>query len=544
MRRIFIIVFFLSCLANNIFSQQMPTLDRAGIKREQDRRNKAKQAKSPQKNTQKGIAKIERPHAHSKKNVVKKRNNSAHPINSLNTALSVSTTSFNATSEETNRYITVYSDIDWYIDKKPSSWVHAYKRGSDLYVSIDKNNASQSRSDCFSICNGYETCNINISQSGKTVTYLNVSSSNMSFSNSGGTQTINVESNRDWYIGVKPSSWVRATKSGNNLYVSVDKNNSTQSRSDYFTINNGDKTCSVRISQTGESPYLNVSTSNISFSSSGGTRTIYVESNCDWKIAVTTAYWGSLSISGNAITLNVKQNNSSSQRTDFFIIKAGGLERKVGITQSASASSYNYSNSSYSNNRSNTTYNYNKSSYSYKSHKSSGPLFSFGIDGDLETNLGSESGSQMYFSVGLLARFGQPKHTLNFITGVRYRWFGDMPSFDNFYDNGNFEWQYFGGIMAIPANFRINVIHIGERSAVYIGVSTEFGVYIADEEYEKSMEKNYMSFSPLLGYSSRHFDISAYWKRYQKGPFVDGVSRYKPEFDSSSMIGLKLGFYF
>lgn len=534
MRRFFIIVFFLSCLVNNMFSQQRPTLNRESIKKEQNRRNKAKQ-KVPPKNAQKGIAKAAKPHAQRKKNVEKKRNNSAHLDNSLNTALSVSTTSISATSEGTSRYITVYGNSDWYIDGNYSNWIHTSKSDDNLYVYIDTNNSPQSRSGYLTIRNGNETCNINISQSGRKTSNLNVSTSYLKFSNSGGTQTINVESNSDWYIDVKPYSWVRASKNGNNLYVTVDKNNSFDARTDYFTINNGYKSVNIGISQSGKSAYLNVSASDVSFSSDGGTRTIYVDANCDWAINVPTASWGSLSKTGNSITIKINPNNSYSQRTDYFTIKGGGIQRRINITQTASYSSYNNSNSYYSNNSSNTFY---KSSYTR--HKSSGPFLSFGIDGDIETNLGSESGTQTYFSVGLLTRLGQPKHTLNFITGLRFRWFRVMPS----YGNSDSEYKYFGRLVGIPADFRINIAHIGDNGAVYIGAGAEFGVYIADEEYENSMEENYFSFSPILGYANRHFDISAYWKRYQSGPFVNDISRYNTEFDSSSMIGLKIGFYF
>ena len=294
----------------------------------------------------------------------------------------------------------------------------------------------------------------------------------------------------------------------------------------------------IGISQSGKTAYINVSASDVSFSSDGGTRTIYVDANCDWAINVPTASWGSLSKTGNSITVKINPNNSSSQRTDYFTIKGGGIQRRINITQTASYSSYNYSNSNYSNENKNIWDSDYKPSYSYSRSKTSESFFSFGIVGDIETNLGSESGSQTYFSVGLLTRLGKPKHTLNFITGLRFRWFRVMPSY------GNSEYKYYGRLVGIPADFRINIAHIGDNGAVYIGAGAEFGVYIADEEYENSMEENYFSFSPLLGYANRHFDISAYWKRYQSGPFVNDISRYNTEFDSSSMIGLKIGFYF
>ena len=402
MRRFFIIVFFLSCLVNNMFSQQRPTLNRESIKKEQNRRNKAKQAKVPKGNVQKNVAVVGRTYTHNKKNVVKKRNESAHYDNSQNIALTVSTTSVNATSEATSRYITVYGNSDWYIDGNYSNWIHASKSDDNLYVYIDANNSTQSRSDYIIIRSGNKTCNINISQSGIKSANLNVSSSYLNFSNNGGTQTINIESNYDWNIDIPHLSWLHTNKSGNQLYVSVDKNNSTQSRSDYFSISNGYKSVNISISQTGKPAYINVSASDVSFSSDGGTRTIHVDANCDWNINVPIASWGSLSTTGNSITIKIKPNNSSSQRTDYFTIKGGGIQKRVNITQTASYSSYNYSNSNYSNENKNIWDSDYKPSYSYYSNKSSESLFSIGVDGDFETNLGSKSGYQMFYSVGLL----------------------------------------------------------------------------------------------------------------------------------------------
>ena len=544
MRRFFIIVFFLSCLVNNMFSQQRPTLNRESIKKEQYKRNKAKQTKAQKGNVQKKVAEVGRTYTQSKKNVVKKRSESAHYDNSLNTALTVSTTSVSATSEATSRYITVYGNSDWYIDGNYSNWIHASKSDDNLYVYIDANNSTQSRSDYIIIRSGNKTCNINISQSGIKSANLNVSSSYLNFSNNGGTQTINIESNYDWNIDIPHLSWLHTNKSGNQLYVSVDKNNSTQSRSDYFSISNGYKSVNISISQTGKPAYINVSASDVSFSSDGGTRTIHVDANCDWNINVPIASWGSLSTTGNSITIKIKPNNSSSQRTDYFTIKGGGIQKRVNITQTASYSSYNYSNSNYSKENKNIWDSDYKPSYSYYSNKSSESLFSIGVDGDFETNLGSKSGYQMFYSVGLLIRLGQPKHTFNFITGVRYRWYRVMPSYDSYYDDGSDDWQYFGGAMGIPTNFRFNIAHFGENAAMFIGLGAEFGVYLADEKHKNSMEKNYMSFSPQFGFTSRHFDISAYWRRYQKGIFVDAIKRYSSEFDSSNMIGLQMGFYF
>ena len=530
MRRIFIIVFFLSFMTNNMFSQQRPTLNREGIKKEINRRNKAKQAKASKENGQKDVAETKTKKTQNKGNVVKRKNTSAHLANSKRTPLSVSTTSLSVASEGASRYITVYGNSDWYIDEIPS-WIYVSKSDNQLYVSVDKNNSTQSRSDYFTIRNGSETCIINISQSGAS-TKLNVSSSYVSFSSSGGSRTISVESDSYWYIDVEHAGWVHTNKSGNQLSISVDSNNSAQSRSDYFTINNGHKTCKINISQSGRSAYLNVSVSYISFSSSGGTRTIYVDSNCDWVISVATDAWSSMSRTEKSITLNVKANYSLDKRTDYFVIKGGGLERRVNITQAASYSSYNYSNSNHSNENKNIWDSDYKPSYSYNSNNSSESLFSIGIDGDIETDLGSDYGYKLFYSIGLLARLWKPKHTINFITGVKYRWYWDIPS------NYGSKWRYYGGIIGVPANFRFNIVHFGDNdnAAMFIGLGAELGVYIADEKYKNCLEKNYTSLSLQFGFTSRHFDVLNYWRRYQKGPFA-GTSDY-------DVIGLQIGLYF
>lgn len=81
---------------------------------------------------------------------------------------------------------------------------------------------------------------------------------------------------------------------------------------------------------------LNVSPSNLSFGSSGGTRTITVSSNRDWSISVNTASWGHLTRNGNTLTLTVDNYTGATERTDYFKIKAGDKEERINIKQSAS----------------------------------------------------------------------------------------------------------------------------------------------------------------------------------------------------------------
>ena len=163
--------------------------------------------------------------------------------------------------------------------------------------------------------------------------YFSISSQHVSFGSDGGNRTFTVSSSATWKISVNTASWGHLSRSGNTLYLRVDANNSSSSRTDYFTISSGSNSIRVDISQ-GKGNSLTVSTESLSFSSAGGSRTITVNSNFSWEIGTKTYDWGHLSINGNTVTLRVDANTSTSSRTDYFTIKSGNLEKRINISQS------------------------------------------------------------------------------------------------------------------------------------------------------------------------------------------------------------------
>lgn len=84
---------------------------------------------------------------------------------------------------------------------------------------------------------------------------------------------------------------------------------------------------------------LSVNPSVLSFDASGGTRTITVNSNTNWSISVNTDSWGHLTSNGNTLTLKVDAYSGTTERTDYFKIKAGDKEEKISIKQSAPSKS-------------------------------------------------------------------------------------------------------------------------------------------------------------------------------------------------------------
>lgn len=163
--------------------------------------------------------------------------------------------------------------------------------------------------------------------------YFSISSQYASFGSDGGNRTFTVSSSAAWKISVNTANWGHLSRSGNTLYLRVDANNSSSSRTDYFTISSGSKSIRVDISQ-GKRNSLTVSKESLSFSSAGGSRTITVNSSSSWKIGTKTNDWGHLSTDGNTVTLRVDANTSTNSRTDYFTIKSGNLEKRINISQS------------------------------------------------------------------------------------------------------------------------------------------------------------------------------------------------------------------
>lgn len=163
--------------------------------------------------------------------------------------------------------------------------------------------------------------------------YFSISSQYASFGSDGGNRTFTVSSSAAWKISVNTANWGHLSRSGNTLYLRVDANNSSFSRTDYFIIGSGSKSIRVDISQ-GKRNSLTVSTDSLSFSYAGGSRTISVNSSSSWKIGTKTNDWGHLSTDGNTVTIRVDANTSTNSRTDYFTIKSGNLEKRINISQS------------------------------------------------------------------------------------------------------------------------------------------------------------------------------------------------------------------
>lgn len=166
--------------------------------------------------------------------------------------------------------------------------------------------------------------------------------------------------------------------------------------------------------------------------------------------------------------------------------------------------------------------------------------FSWGIDADYGTNVSSESGADLYYSVGLVTRFGSYNHTFNMTVGVKYRWFKVMPPID-VYDEE--KWEFYGGALAIPLDLRLNIIKVSTRSRIFIGIGGEYGAKLF-EKFSGCFEKNYVAIFPKFGFTTPNLDMSVYWKTYIGGPFAKEAREEYDEYKSNSLIGIQMAIFF
>lgn len=140
-------------------------------------------------------------------------------------------------------------------------------------------------------------------------------------------------------------------------------------------INKGIEKCDRRIREL--SPRLSVngnsSSTNISFSASGGSKSLTISTNQSTPYASALPSWITVSnLSSTSMTIYCAANTSTSSRNDWFNVNAGNQTVRVNVSQSGKSSSSSSSNSSNSRNTPNGNHSANIESVWIEQDVSSG----------------------------------------------------------------------------------------------------------------------------------------------------------------------------
>lgn len=175
-------------------------------------------------------------------------------------------------------------------------------------------------------------------------TTLKVSPTSLTFSSTGGSQTIKIQSNSTW--SVSPSvGWVSATPmtgTGNGtVVITLPEQSSMDKRTCEVVIqtdNNAEREL-VYVSQEGARAVLSVDVTELMFEELAKCeRTIHISSNTKWTISDVPEWLDLSTSSGNAdavVTLITSTDNNSSEvrSAEITITASGGEYRKVSVSQ-------------------------------------------------------------------------------------------------------------------------------------------------------------------------------------------------------------------
>lgn len=385
----------------------------------------------------------------------------------------------------------------------------------DGVLKLDKNNAKAKK--LLEICNNggqSKSSPKNIGTQSNTTRSnrrFSVSKTDLSFGANGGSEIITITSDAVWSVSVNPDAWGHLSRNGNTLTLMVDQNSTSSTRSDYFKIKSGDNEIRVNINQSGRkyiTSYLNLSKSSLTFPSSGGTETLEVSSNSTWEIKTSTYSWGHLYKNGNSLTVSIDANNSATQRTDYFVIKSGDIEKRVDISQNGrTVPMYSSGSNVY-----NSYYGVKKTNNWWKGRVTFGwNVSSFDINS-----------KNMSWRTGFRLRFGKYSDFFNFIIGIDYSIQllhvegGQMShSYSDYYGYYEYlpdEWKILHHEIFIPVEFRLNIAKCGNFARWYIGAGVDAGLKFADGEV--SSESTSVAIDPMTGFMFKNFDFGIDCKIY------------------------------
>lgn len=174
--------------------------------------------------------------------------------------LSVSKKSLSFASPGGKESIYITTDANSYSVGLLPAWCSVQKSDKYITITCTENTSTIDRTDIFTVSAGSKTEQISIRQSGKQVTTLSVSKETIYFTASGGSSDqISVYSNAKNYSISSVPSWCTVQSKNGYFVVTCRTNSSTQSRSDWFNVNAGDKIIKVYVNQeAAKSPVTNV----------------------------------------------------------------------------------------------------------------------------------------------------------------------------------------------------------------------------------------------------------------------------------------------
>lgn len=255
------------------------------------------------------------------------------------TSISLSSSSVSFPSSGGTQSVEITSNTNWtaseslsFLSLSPTSGIN----NGTITLNCDPNTSTVSRTGTITVSGtGATSKTITITQAGLTPV-LNVTPSSLTFQDTGGVQSISIESNMTWNLKESLAFLsLNATSGSNNktIEVSCQPNNTTLKRTGSITLSGtGVPTKTINITQNAAAPQLSVSPKKMFFDQSGGNQSLSISANTSWTIIENLSYLSLNQTSGtnnSNITVTCQSNTSSVSRSGLLKVVASGLDTQI-----------------------------------------------------------------------------------------------------------------------------------------------------------------------------------------------------------------------
>ena len=157
---------------------------------------------------------------------------------------------------------------------------------------------------------------------------------------------------------------------------------------------------------------------------------------------------------------------------------------------------------------------------------------------------GAFSQNVFNLGIGVYARFGRFNQILNGTIGLKYE------LVKQYGGSSNNSSSVVAHSAILPVGLRLNIIKLSDKWRMYIGGKTEFGFNFegnllnqnTEEKIGQVMKKNTISFYPEIGFQSRRWDFSLYYKIYNGNPYMsDGENNNIPYVNEKTLNSKQFG---
>ena len=252
--------------------------------------------------------------------------------------LTVYPTSITVNSPAGNFQVTVTSNVDWTVSES-CTWLSCSPTGGSNNGSFTVTysaNTGNTRTCTITVSGGGLSETVTVTQLGPDP-YLTVSPTSKTVSSSSGNFQVTVTSNVTWSVS-ESCNWLSCSPTGgsnNGSFTVTYSANTGGTRTCTITVSGGGLSETVTVTQLGPDPYLTVSPTSKTVSSSSGNFQVTVTSNVDWTVSESCT-WLSCSPTGgsnNGSFTVTYSANTGNTRTCTITVSGGGLSETVTVTQ-------------------------------------------------------------------------------------------------------------------------------------------------------------------------------------------------------------------